>query len=372
MRPVYISIHVILLMCIVSLCSCPVGEGEAAPTDVTILSWNVQNLMDGRTSGTEYEEYGPSSRWDETAYHLRLEDIRKVLSSRIFPDADIIVLQEVENSGVVADLIAGPLARRGYRWYAAAGQEGGAICTAIISRLNPVRITVQGVEGFRPALEAVFNVHGGTVVVWAVHAKSRKEGDRVTEEGRRALASLLSTRARLWRQADPGCLLVIAGDMNEDPGEEKGMERGYRTALVRAASSHAREWEAAGSLVVSGMQGGQKGSWYSPWLDGRINTFRPGSYVYEGTWHRYDHILFSGLAPADRAGWRMKEFGCNAPDSAVASDGTPRAWNVRLRRGTSDHFPVWGVFRFDERERRHAPVSLSSFAGEPEESTEKN
>ena len=98
------------------------------------------------------------------------------------------------------------------------------------------------------------------------------------------------------------------------------------------------EYGEAGSLLITGVRGSMLPSWfYCPYLDGQ-NT-ATGSYVYGGVWHQYDQILAS-YRLFDGVGWEFESFRvCDLP-SLVGGDGRPKAWNVQLLDGVSDHLPV--------------------------------
>lgn len=312
---------------------------------LTVMTWNVQTLMDGSFTGTEFDEYRADS-WNDAAYRRRLDTTLTLLMSSALPRADILILQEVENPGVVADLLADGLAAHGgYLWYGAAGAAGGAVQTAVISRYQPQQISVHGTDGIRPVIEAVFQTEGGRVVMWAVHAKSRREGASETEPQRISMSRIISERARIWRDKDKNALLIVAGDLNEDcKAVLKDGSSSFQTALVGSNAPLAGLWRSHGSLVLAGSwEGLQDETWYCPWLDERLQPSRPGSYRYGGEWLAYDGILVRGLAAR---GWRVGSFDCTAPTWATTIEGAPDRWDVRLKRGVSDHFPLWCTFEY--------------------------
>ena len=80
--------------------------------------------MDDKLDGYEYPEYRPSEKWSTKSYHMRLRTLNEVLTNRSIGLCDVLVLQEIEHEGVIADLLDRHLGRKGYLWYAVAKGEG--------------------------------------------------------------------------------------------------------------------------------------------------------------------------------------------------------------------------------------------------------
>lgn len=142
-------------------CGCSLDAQASNGKEFKILTYNVQNLMDDQLDGDEYPEYRPSEKWSTDSYHMRLRTLNEVLTNRSIGWCDVLVLQEIEHEGVIADLLERHLGRKGYLWYAVAKGEGSAIATAVISRDKPKHVAVHAVEGARPVLEAVFDTERG-------------------------------------------------------------------------------------------------------------------------------------------------------------------------------------------------------------------
>ena len=66
-----------------------------------VVNWNVQTFFDAITTGSEYTEFVKSSRWGKEAYMERLTRLASVIRTL---DADIFVMEEIENEGVVHDI----------------------------------------------------------------------------------------------------------------------------------------------------------------------------------------------------------------------------------------------------------------------------
>jgi len=328
---------------VVLWCGCPIDGEDFSAGELVVMTWNVQNLMDGIVDGTEYDEYLPAAGWNDALYRKRLKRCVAVVTDKASPLPHILILQEIENDRVLVDLLEQRLARLGFLWHAATGELGNAIQIGVASRLPITSARVHSVPGCRPVLECGVETSSGTIIILAVHGKSRKEGVTETEADRISLSKTIQTLLSEWRENDPSALVLVAGDFNESPDAQVSDGASWQTAFVEAAHPKAFDYYLRGSLMVSGNRSvvpGDASVLYSPWLDGTLRFDRPGSCWFSGGWHRYDQVLGdSGLF--DGVGWEFSGSGVSTPDVILSPEGTPFAWNVRSRSGVSDHFPVW-------------------------------
>lgn len=290
---------IILLSVLLPLVSCS-GCEKTERTGFRIAQWNVQNLFDGNSDGTEYSEYTRQSGWSTKFYRSRLENIEAVLSYPGLSEAEIIVLNEVENSNVTQDIMhLDALQKRGFLWQACASEEGGAISVAVISSIPVQDVRLHSVQGARPVIEARFEICGKNVYVLAVHGKSNLGEEEEVTALRQRTGEALSQRTQYLRENDPLCLIVIAGDFNEDP---------HQGNIIQDIEN----WHSF---------------WDGPSFDGK------GSYHYDGNWLRYDNIILSSdlMTHAD------------VVQTGILTDtgGSPNRWKRELLSGVSDHLPVW-------------------------------
>lgn len=315
---------------------------ETTPTDdpktFRVVSYNVQNLFDATFDGDEYPEYQDPKRWTERSYRMRLETVSRTLSDPKLGYPDIVVLQEVEGDRVVEDLLKGRLAYRGYRWYATATAEGSAISVAVISRHPLTGAATHSYDGGRPALEVSVETERGAITIFALHAKSQIGDYEETEAKRLALLRTIGAAAGERTLSN----ILICGDFNENP-DAVWHAQGVQTALVHVAHPEAERFIESGSLPVTGSKAEMHPQWfYSAYLDEPNGL--TGSYSYKDSWHQYDQIL-AGYRLFDGLGWEYDDFVvCDLP-SLVDSDGRPRAWNLQILDGVSDHLPVMMTLR---------------------------
>lgn len=145
-------------------------ENVAFAEDLTIAFWNLENLFDGfRDQRSPAEDlFIPS----ELREKLRKdgEIIREL-------NADIIGLMEVENRGVLKQLIDEELADMGYRYHALLDVENDrGIDVAIVSRLPFLCYSYDVPDFYRGILTARFAVQGKPIYVVVNHWKSRFGG----------------------------------------------------------------------------------------------------------------------------------------------------------------------------------------------------
>ncbi|MCQ2398301.1 MAG: endonuclease/exonuclease/phosphatase family protein [Sphaerochaetaceae bacterium] len=321
----------VLFLCVL-MCGCPQKESGDADTDLVIASWNVQNIFDAVENGTEYSEFLPSSGWNEKMYAARVSNAVTVLGYDRLADADIIVLNEVENDKVVEDILNSPvMKKRNLSWYVTAGEPGAAIKTAVISRMPIKSVRIHSVDGARPVLQAEFETAGERLFVLAVHAKSRLEGIEQTAPVRLETGKVLKTVAASLERDFSGCLVVIAGDFNEDY-RDTNMMCDTRTSAGKSTNV---------PLLLTDRPA--YGFWYCMWVDGKKSLWPEGSYNYGGQWFCFDNILISG-AGGNKSGWELEDAGVVTTGIIRSSDNKPEAYNRQKLSGVSDHLPVWVSF----------------------------
>ena len=76
----------------------------AFASEISIATYNVQNLFDCKDDGSEYLDFKVGvSKWDCEAADSKLQRTRQVINAL---NADIIALQEIENEQVLKALVS--------------------------------------------------------------------------------------------------------------------------------------------------------------------------------------------------------------------------------------------------------------------------
>ncbi|MBK5200354.1 MAG: endonuclease/exonuclease/phosphatase family protein [Spirochaetaceae bacterium] len=330
------KISIIILVLIFSLCSCS-GQLDEPNNMLTIMSWNVDNLMDDKLDGTEYEEYTPSKGWDSIAYKRRLKNAAAVIKK---DNTDIVLLQEIEHSGVLKDLLNSYLKREGYKYYGSIKKKDSAISIGFISKIKPTNISVHSVINNRSVLQLDFNIKGNLLTIFEVHAKSKYSGDIATEEDRINLSKIL--KSEMLKNSDH--LVLMCGDFNEDPSQATT----EMSALILESNKNYLPYTKKGSLGLTPHRDSVfKSMMYSPTFDDSVKKSTKGTYFYNGTWSNIDLILGSSYL-FDGVGLDYYSFNIDNNDFLLTSSGIPNKWEIKGLCGISDHLPV--VMKLFDRE----------------------
>ena len=314
----------VALLALFLLSSCNAQGAAEQDRTLCVATWNVQNLFDADVDGNEYEEYTLSSGWTQRDYENRLSSLRRVLGELPSSGDYILVLNEIEGSDIVEDLIKShDLIKLGLRYYACTDEPESPIQIAVASSLPITSALVHAVgEDLRPILEVCFDTEKGRVFVLACHFKSNVGGVAETEEQRLFAASVSAQISANLEAENPGCLVLVCGDLNEE-------------CPVGEALSEDGPLPCGGTF--------ERGKWYSFWRDPKVSSWPGGSYWYGGSWRSYDNILIS-LAGGDGTGWDFSEAGVVFQAFQRTADGKPFSWDRRLLKGISDHLPIWVRF----------------------------
>ncbi len=325
--------------CIVAvtlLAGCTSPEVGSQDT-IAILSYNVQNLFDGESTGLEYEEYDPAiSDWDNEKYQLRLRRLAQVLLQSASAPPDIILLQEIEHMGVLEDLWKGYLAREGYEFFIASDTPA-TVELGIISRITPTSLRVHQTEFdksvVRPIVEARFSYDWGELIVFNNHWKSKLPSPEESEPLRIGMAKTLVWHIEKALVENPECAIVVGGDFNERHNENTFVS--YETALSLEGGGGVVELCAVPEEPSLGVVSAQSNLLYSPWFTMK----EQGTYSYQGLWETIDQFMLSS-ALVDGYGVEYANCQVLQPSFLLAQAGTPQKWNINTLQGYSDHLPL--------------------------------
>ena len=202
------------------LAACAPDLGSSGPTvrpaaAVRVATWNVHDLFD------EVDRLAAPGELDTVPTHAEVEAKLNALAAVLLRlDADVVVLQEVEDAGVLGRLAG----RTGYpEARLVEGYDPRGIDVAALSRL-PVDAYVSHLGERDPlgrplwprdCVEVHLRAPGRPLVVVASHFSSSLSDDGT----RRAWqAARLREIADGVRRARPGALVLAGGDLNDTPG----------------------------------------------------------------------------------------------------------------------------------------------------------
>jgi endonuclease/exonuclease/phosphatase family metal-dependent hydrolase len=334
-----------------ALGGCQDPGGRETPAVFSAAVWNVQALFDGEETGDEYDDYQSTAGWNREKYAARLTAFSRAIPLLTEKGApDLLGLVEVENPGVLEDLVRGPLAKSGYTETFFANIPGAALGLGVLSRFPLVQarahsVNTGGETAPRPVLEIRIEPRGKPLVVFLCHWKSKLGGDDATEALRRASARIVRRRLAEILRDEPLSPVLVMGDLNENHDEFYRRNSGIICALFpddpeAFASALAGEGAPEDCLILSGEKPPRTRQadgpvLYSPWgqeLEG-------GSYYYKKTWETIDHLLL-GDAFFDGTDWEFE--GCRVLNTTpfTNSAGYPDAYVPWTGRGLSDHLPL--------------------------------
>ena len=207
---------------------------------ITVATWNVRRLFDTVCDSGVCGDNAFESAYSQAQFDFK---ISQVVSGIQRLDADIVLLQEVEN-GAALDALAAALSDQ-YDFHVLGETNFDAsLDTAVLARGELIQVTShRGVRIPRPLggttsfarefLEVEFSLQGQRIIVFNAHFKSQNDDDpdrRLAE----ALAAADIVAARIAERPDAS--VVLGGDLNDVPGSAAINAINEVAALLRAAS----------------------------------------------------------------------------------------------------------------------------------------
>lgn len=322
----------------------PSGDGKTV-----ILSYNVQNIFDAEHDGSEYDEFIPGRRWSEELYHLRLHGLSEVIRNTT-PPPDVVLLQEVEDRGVLEDLCTVYLPEYGYSQRITGGPEESATQVGLLTHLPVVEVRRHAPpvhdHPLRNILEVSLLIGRNELILLGNHWKSRAGGDEGESnpggELRIQTARMVRLRLEDIFSERPRAKVILAGDFNSEPA---GGTADFAPPLVLTESPGNGGVGGAENVPVTertdtavfevGSSESAVIPFFSPWGLEEAG----GSYRYRGSWERIDAFYLSPslLAPP---GPLFEQFMVHPWKELRSREGEPLRWIQELQSGYSDHLPL--------------------------------
>lgn len=199
----------------------PIDAGPTEPLDIRIATWNVENFFDNVNDPETFDDVASTSEMLR-----KVEDVGRVLRAL---DADVVVLQEVENIDLLDRLADGPLDGLGYDDRVLVDSfDPRGINVGVMSRYGVGNVASHTGEPFpaadgsrtygwaRDALEIFISPKGHDILIMTVHFRSMRDG---AEAAAHRLAEALQARRIVDRRVEFGQEhIIVAGDFNDVPG----------------------------------------------------------------------------------------------------------------------------------------------------------
>jgi hypothetical protein len=318
----------------------PASTRSGPRGDTAITTFNVENLFD--LADDPVKDDG-SSTPTPAALETKLTKLAAAIQVELrLPE--ILVVQEIENTGILQELGDRVNAAAGTDYVATSfetsdvrGIEPGFLWDAdSVALEDAFQLSGPDVEAAfgptsaspgREPLVGVFDIEGSEVTIVANHFKSKSGDDplfgvnkpptRVTEEQRKLQAHVVRDFLDGIIEEDPDAMVMVAGDLNDFQFGEPGEGPDHPVAILEGGS---------GQTPLTNLLGMEKPA----------ETF---TFVFDGNSQVLDHMLVSpSLFELVRAA-DVLHFNTSFPASLSADPGTP------LR--AADHDPLEARLSFD-------------------------
>lgn len=333
------------LFTLISIYSSAQTKLKSNSKQLTVAFYNVENLFDTiDNAGVIDEEFLPNSpkNWNQQRYFEKLDHISEVmvgLASKTDEMPDVIGLCEIENRGVLVDLIARKgLLEQGYKVVHEDSKDARGIDVAFLIKSKEIKeITHLALEvDLKPdtyktrdilQLTATWNKKD-TIAFFVNHWPSRRGGETESEPKREQAAAVLKNATDNYLKSHPNGNVVAVGDFNDYPTNKSILE-------VLGASNDS-------SATLFNLN-------YDLYVNQKI-----GSHYYKGEWGMLDQIIVSksmlnrlamspdsktplnGVFSADFMLYTDKKTGEKSPSRTYGGN--------KYFGGYSDHLPTYAVF----------------------------
>lgn len=337
-----------ILFLLLGAISVQVSQAQKKQYKPAIISfYNLENLYDTVDNPlVNDEEFLPKGdrNYNTAIYKDKLNKLSTVISqigAEVSPDGPVILgVAEVENDTVLNDLIAQPLiAKRNYKIVHydsrdARGVDVGMLYNpAYFTVENSAKLFVQLPVGAKDAyytrdiLWVKGKLNGETIYIYVNHWPSRSGGEKRSEPGRVAAASVCRKHIDSIQRLDPNAKIVVMGDLNDDPTNKSIMD------VLKAGGKD--ELSAKGSL-------------FNPWLE--LYRKGIGTLAYQDAWGLFDQIIISSpWLNKNQSGYFFYQQHVFNREYLVENNGRYKGYPMRTwdgnsyRGGYSDHFPTYIV-----------------------------
>jgi endonuclease/exonuclease/phosphatase family metal-dependent hydrolase len=313
----------------------------ASSNTLVVASWNVENLFDTEDDPVNPNDdcYTPEgwTRWSTFRYTRKLTNLAKVIGAM---KPDILCLIEVENRGVLKDLVKTLQKEQQLDLpfiLHRDGEDTRGIDIALLSKYEPVKTNwFCAFPGQRDVLVCDFMIQERPLTLLVNHWKSqlgkKDDSDLIRSTEAKAVRKFLNARF----ESAPGAAILVAGDFNDSVASPILMkDAGFSLdeELVRTNQARRLLWN----------------------LSGLFPHHARGTYYYAAgkQWNSFDSMSVSpGMLTNSfpSALWQVKPETYSIfkyPDH-VQTNGTPKPFRYirskvdgnRMVMGFSDHFPI--------------------------------
>ncbi len=310
-----------------------------------VATYNVENLFDSHFDGSEYKEYIPHRHnWTKRMVDIKLNHTAEVICD---VDADILGLQEVENSRIFKKLIK-RLKQVGcsYRYSAITHKKDATIQVALLSRY-PIKkehtITVSHSSKVRDILEVEVDVQGEDLTIFVNHWKSKAYNGYESKRIKYAKALM----KRIWSLSKDKEYIIL-GDLNSDYNAYLSLEAKNNDTNGRTAFNDILQTKLEGHLVDKNtILKAKRGVHYSLWLE--LKAEDRWSHKFYGKKSSLDNIVLPhNMFDAKGIDYVNNSFKVFRAKYLFTKRGYINSWRYKngkhLGKGYSDHLPIFAYF----------------------------
>lgn len=309
-----------------------------------IAFYNVENLFDTKNDTLVFDdERTPNGayQWTPDRYNRKIANISKVLSgigaSLTQTSPDVIGLCEIENRGVLTDLVNHPNLRdKQYGIVHVDSPDERGIDVALLYKkaaFLPVafqsrRLLLFDAAGHRDYTRDQLVVSGmldnESWYFIVNHWPSRSGGTFRSEPNRIAAARLTRRIIDSIQRLDPEARIISMGDLNDDP-RDVSIKKVLRTQKMSKPLDSVSLVNPMEILYRNGQ----------------------GTLAYRDTWNLFDQFLFTPNVISNHDGYFFWKAGIYAPNYLKTATGRYTGYPFRTYVGTTyqggyaDHFPVY-------------------------------
>lgn len=286
-----------------------------------VATYNVENLFDALKEGGEYEEYVPNNKhgWNEAMLQIKIAHIARVIADI---DADVIVLEEVENKAVLKQLNVA-LGNKAYPYlFYPNKKERVTIETALLSRFPIDKASTIAIKDQPRGIHRItLKIKNKNLDVYINHWPAQKE----KEEERLMYATTLHNTLL----KEEGKEYILLGDFNSPYQVQK-------------------DWGLA--LVTILKAGDKSASLYNLWYD--LPQDKRYSHSYGKQKAALDHIIIpKTLSDGKGIEYNSSSLTVFTRPYMLDDKSDPKRWQISDRGrgvhqgdGYSDHFPITALF----------------------------
>ena len=329
-----------------------------------VATYNVENLFDAHFQGTEYSDYTPGKHnWNKRMVEIKLNHTAEVICDL---DADILGLQEIENS-IVFEALLKRLKRVGceYRYSAITHKQGAAIQVALLSRF-PIKykkeLQVSYAPYVRNILEVEVDVKGFPLTLFVNHWKSKSR--KGFESKRIKYAKRLQKRILSMPTNKE---YIILGDLNSNYNAHLTLNERLDDSNGVTGITDVLETIQDGKLIQEYeiLKTG-RASHYNAWQE--LPFKHRWSHKFYGNKSTLDHILLPpAMFDAKGLDYVNDSFTVFKAPYLFTKKGYINSWQYKngkhLGKGYSDHLPVYAFFSnkpYEADKRSHEVTKILS------------